>query len=133
MKIRNYWADADFSKRGGVGGVVTLTTNAWWTLPDLPAGEYRVVLESSGLSAFVIHKYPSGQISSLNSQLANPRQSGTFTIDTSGVAFQPMVAEGGTGTVSRLMIVDADKWEQLREYTGEDIPYFDGDSMPLPE
>ncbi|WP_288439455.1 hypothetical protein [uncultured Bifidobacterium sp.] len=131
-RIVNYWPDPLFKKRGGVDGVVTLTTNAWWTLPDLPAGRYRIVTESAGLSAFVIHRYPEGQISNMNSQLSNPRQTVMFTIDSPGVIFQPMLPSGRTATISKLMIIDADQWEPLKTLMGEEIPYFDNRTMPLP-
>ena len=130
--IVNHWPDPLFKKHGGVGGVVTLTTNAWWTLPDLPAGRYRLVTESAGLSAFVIHKYPTGQISNMNDQLPKPRQTVTFTIDSPGVIFQPMLPSGRTATISKLMIIDADQWEPLKTLMGEEIPYFDNRTMPLP-
>lgn len=130
-RIINHWPDPRFGKHGGVDGKVTLTTNAWWTLPDLPAGRYRIVTESSGLSAFVIHRYPSGQIGNLNSQLSDPRQTGTFTIDSTGVVFQSMLPDGGTATISKLMIIDSDQWDQLKTLMGEEIPYFDNRTMPL--
>ena len=129
--IVNHWPDPLFKKHGGVDGVVTLKANAWWELPDLPAGVYRLVVESSGLSAFVINKYPNGQIGNLNSQLSNPRQTGTFTIDSPGVTFQPMLPSGGTATISKLMVIDADQWEPLKALMGEEIPYFDNRTMPL--
>lgn len=131
-RIINHWPDPRFLRHGSVDGVVTLTNNAWWTLPDLPAGRYRIVTESAGLSAFVIHRYPTGQISNMNSQLSDPRQTGTFTIDSPGVTFQPMVPSGGTATISKLMIINADQWEPLKTLMGEEIPYFDNRTMPLP-
>lgn len=130
--IVNHWPDPRFVKHGGVDGIVTLTTNGWWVLQDLPAGRYRLVTESAGLTAFVIHKYPTGQISNTNSQLSDPRQTATFTIDSPGVVFQPMVPSGGTATISKLMIIDADQWEPLKTLMGEEIPYFDNRTMPLP-
>ena len=131
--IVNHWPDPLFKKHGGVDGVVTLTNNAWWTLPDLPSGRYRIVTESAGLTAFVIHRYPTGQIGNLNSQLSNPRQTVMFTIDSPGVIFQPMLPSGGTATISKLMIIDADQWEELKRITGEEIPYFDNRTMPRPD
>lgn len=130
-RIINHWSDPRFLRHGGVDGVVTLKANAWWELPDLPAGRYRIVTESAGLTAFVIHKYPTGQISNMNSQLSNPRQTGTFTIDSPGVIFQPMLPSGLTATISKLMIIDADQWEPLKTLMGEEIPYFDNRTMPL--
>lgn len=131
-RIINHWPDPRFVKHGGVDGKVTLTTNGWWTLPDLPAGRYRIVTESAGLTAFVIHKYPTGQINNMNSQLSDPRQTVTFTIDSPGVIFQPVLPSGGTATISKLMIIDADQWEPLKTLMGEEIPYFDNRTMPLP-
>lgn len=128
--IVNHWPDPLFKKRGGVDGVVTLKANAWWELPDLPAGRYRIVTESAGLTAFVIHKYPTGQISNMNDQLSNPRQTVMFTIDSPGVIFQPMLPSGRTATISKLMIIDADQWEPLKTLMGEEIPYFDNRTMP---
>ena len=130
--IVNHWPDPLFKKHGGVDGVVTLTNNAWWELPDLPAGRYRIVTESAGLSAFVIHRYPTGQISNMNNQLSKPRQTVTFTIDSPGVIFQPMLPSNSTATISKLMIIDADQWEPLKALMGEEIPYFDNRTMPLP-
>lgn len=130
--IVNHWPDPRFGKHGGVDGIVTLTTNGWWVLQDLPAGSYRIVTESAGLDSFVIHKYPNGQISNMNSQLSDPRQTVTFTIDSPGVVFQPMLPPGGTATISKLMIIDADQWEPLKTLMGEEIPYFDNRTMPLP-
>lgn len=130
--IVNHWPDPRFVKHGGVGGKVTLTANGWWMLQDLPAGRWRLVTESAGLTAFVIHKYPTGQINNMNSQLSDPRQTCTFTIDSPGVIFQPMLPAGGTATISKLMIIDADQWEPLKTLMGEEIPYFDNRTMPLP-
>lgn len=131
-RIINHWPDPRFVKHGGVDGIVTLTMNGWWVFQDLPAGRYRIVTESAGLTAFVIHKYPVGKISDMDNQLSNPRQTTTFTIDSPGVIFQPMLPDGGTATISKLMIIDADQWEPLKTLMGEEIPYFDNRTMPLP-
>ena len=115
----------------GNGTFRVVGRNANLLLPELEVGaEYvfrcEVVAEQEDNSTR-ISIWASGSV-----QLSNPRQTGTFTIDSPGVIFQPMLPSGRTATISKLMIIDADQWEPLKTLMGEEIPYFDNRTMPLP-
>lgn len=131
--ITNLWANPSLSQRGGVNGVVTLKANAWWSIPLTP-GDYVFAISSQGLSALPIYaENPNMQLANGNSQLSNPRQAIKFTLpaDRTTVAIQLMVNSGTTAQVSRPLLVRQTEWELLKTLLGDDLPYFDGDLMPL--
>lgn len=127
--IISYWTDPMFKNHQS-----EFTANQWWGVKNIPGGAYRIVTRSSGLSALVLHRQtPQAQIGNLNSQLGEEWQTVSFDLpeDSDGMVIQPMIPEGGTGRVDRIMIIREDYWEPLRELTGMDVPYFDANTMPM--
>lgn len=133
-RIINHWPDPRFGKRGGVDGVCTINnTGVFWVIPDLPAGRYRFVFESENLSNIAVSS-PSGwqYVWIPVEDLAKPRQTVEVQTEETGVAMNIWGNDDGTAKLSKLMIIDADQWEPLKTLMGEEIPYFDNRTMPLP-
>lgn len=133
-RIINHWPDPRFGKHGGVDGVCSINkTGVWWAIRDVPAGRYRFVFESENLSNIAVSRLSGRQYVWIPVEdLAKPRQTVEVQTEETGIAVNIWGNDDGTSKLSKLMVIDADQWEPLKALMGEEIPYFDNRTMPLP-
>ena len=132
--VTNLWTNPSMSQYGGSNGVASSTNQMWLEHPLTP-GDYVICADLNGCKQLTVKSGDKGNLPySIWPHAGSSRMSLAFTLpeDKTGLIVQALkFSDSTTVSVGRILLVTKNDWTVAQQVLGNDLPYFDGATMPL--